>query len=87
MEGKYILKFKKNANGRKQQKGKQMIPVGAKRRLPEEYVPDDIVYGQDGTRYRLVSFGNQGYGAVLEYLDGEKQGRRNYIAEVNWLYK
>ena len=50
-------------------------------------MPGDIVYGYNGTKYKLISFGKKGYGAVLEYLEGEKKGKRNWIAEVNWLYK
>ena len=63
------------------------IPEGAHKRIPEEYRPGDIVYGHNGQKYILISFGEQGYNAIIEYADGPKKGKRNFIREVNWLYK
>ena len=62
-------------------------PEGTSRHIPEEYHVGDVAYGHDGTKYRIVSIGKQGYDARIEYLEGPKAGKLNYIAEVNWLYK
>ena len=65
---------------------KNGIPDGYIQTIPEAYKVGDIVYSRSGERYKILSIGEKGYDVYLEYIDGPKKGKTNYIAEVNWLF-
>ena len=66
---------------------KKPLPDGVKRRPREEYNIGDIVYTDNGVKYRILYMENNGMDVDMEYMEGPRAGLLNFIYDAVYLYK